>query len=130
MAKIFTRRSISGDSILIWYGIIVLLVSNMCQALITDADYNKNYNYYYDGEDYDYKIDPCDYHGSIQESHGCHKKKLPDQNMENLFGNLVKKCCFAHGFTETISESCEVINPNFGSNVHTIIIRGFLTIFP
>ena len=102
----FTSRSISGDLILIW-----LLVSNICHclALITDADYNKNYNYYYDGEDYDYKIDPCDYHGSIQESHGCHKKRLPDQNMENLFGNLVKKCCLADSFTETISESCEVI---------------------
>ena len=69
---------------------------------------DENYYYYDGGKDYDYKIDPCDYHGSIQESHGCHKKKLPKQNMENLFGNLVKKCCFSHGFTETISESCEV----------------------
>ena len=128
----FTSRSISGDFIFIWYGIIVLQVSNMCQALITDADYNKNYNYYYDGEDYDYKIDPCDYHGSIQESHGCHKKKLPDQNMENLFGNLVKKCCLADGFTETISESCEVIMQILVIMyiLHTIIIKSFLTIFP
>ena len=123
----FTSRSITGDLILIW-----LLVSNICLALITDADYNKNYNYYYDGEDYDYKIDPCDYHGSIQESHGCHKKRLPDQNMENLFGNLVNKCCFAHGFTETISESCEVIMQILVIMyiLHTIIIKSFLTIFP
>ena len=125
MANIFTSRSFSGDLILIW-----LLVSNICLALITDADYNKNYNYYYDGEDYDYKLDPCDYHGSIQESHGCHKKKLPDQNMENLFGNLVNKCCFAHGFTETISESCEVMIIQVLVIYQCHYSLSFLTIFP
>ena len=116
MAKIFTRSN-SAELILILYGIIVLLVS-ACQALITDTNYkqggDKNYDYYYGGEDYDYKIDPCDYHSSIQESHGCHKKKLPNQTIENLFGDLVTKCCFAHGFTETISESCEVCNKVIG----------------
>ena len=126
----FTSRSISGEFILIWYGIIVLQVSNNCLALITDVDYNKNYNYYYDGEDYDYKIDPCDYHGSIQESHGCHKKRLPDQNMENLFGNLVNKCCFAHGFTETISESCEVMIIQVLVIYQCHYSLSFLTIFP
>ena len=90
----------------------MILVSNMCQALITDADYNKNYNYYYDGEDYDYKIDPCDYHGSIQESHGCHKKKLPEQNLDNLFGNLVKKCCLADSFGESSAVTVESAAPS------------------
>ena len=105
MANIPTlgHRFILKQILFICCGLVLVIVA---QADYDQGDYDDDYyNYTNDGDD---AIDDCDYHGSLPESHACHKKNLPIKTMEELFGPNVRKCCRVHGYEEFISSECEV----------------------
>ena len=119
---ILGHRFTLKEILFICCGLLVLVV--VVQADYDDGDYgsqndttyrdsNDDYEYEeYGDEDYgdgdeDY-VDPCDFHGSLHESHACHKDNLPRETMEDLFGKNVRKCCKGHGYEDSISEDCKV----------------------
>ena len=95
---------------------ILFICCGLVLVIVAQADYDEGDNGYENVDDYydnytnDYydNRDPCDYHGSLSESHACHKKNLPNKTMEDLFGKNVRKCCRVHGYEESISSDCEV----------------------
>ena len=88
---------------------IIFICCGLVLVIVGQDDYgdygSEDSDYYGEYED-DY--DMCNYHGSLPESHACHKDNLPKETMEDLFGENVKKCCKVHGYEETISTLCEV----------------------
>ena len=66
----------------------------------------------YDFDDYNYP-DECDYYNTVEDDHGCHHKKFPQDTLQNIFGQNVQTCCDFHGYIHKFKEECHVCTFQF-----------------